>query len=362
MLSNNIKILVLILGLISPMAAAVAQINVAASKAWLYKTKDDEEWFDSEFPLISTARRNVDDLMNNALQAEVLGMVLNDKNFKIATAKGRDPDWNFGYRVYTNVPRLLMITITSRHVYSTMSIRSDDKNMGFYFDLKSGKRVWIKELFSESGYVQLKSKLTAGFTNAIKAEASSLFADSKGNITEPDDKKSLDDCVASMPQIICNEQFVMTPDQGNFIFGMGNCRMMNPGPSDEYRVTISAKDLKPMLSPYGKYLMFGEAEVSSGTVYGMWKGTISTIPFTFSLAPTCSSNEVSGTEFYDKQGISLHIDGKFDRNQIVFNEYDKGKIVGTLAGVIDGNTMSGTWTKGDKSKTLPFKATLLGAQ
>ncbi len=359
----RIKYLLLILGLIAPTVVAVAQaqINVAASRALLYKTKDDEEWFDSEFPLISTARRNVDELMNNALQAEVLGMVLNDKNFKVATAKGRDPDWNFGYRVYTNVPRLLMVTITSRHVYSTMSIRSDDRNMGFYFDLKSGKQVWIKELFSEVGYSQLKSKLSAGFTEAIKKEALSLFADNKGNITEPEDKKSVDECVGSVSQMICNELFVMTPDQGNFIFSMGNCRMMNPGPRDEYRVTISAKDLKPMLSPYGKYLMFGETEVTSGTVYGMWKGTIGTYPFTFILEPTCSPNELMGTEFYDRQGISLHIDGKLDGGKIVFNEYDKGKVVGTLTGVIEGNSINGTWTKGDKSKTLPFKATMASA-
>jgi hypothetical protein len=74
------------------------------------------------------------------------------------------------------------------------------------------------------------------------------------------------------------------------------------------------------------------------------------------MSLTKSTKKLNGTYTYKNQGIPIKISGTIDDNgNLTINEFnDKGIRTGIFKGQLNGNSITGHWTKPDGSKTMPF--------
>lgn len=101
----------------------------------------------------------------------------------------------------------------------------------------------------------------------------------------------------------------------------------------------SDNNVEPSISDFTKTF--------EGTINGKY-GIIMTL--------TNNSNMLNGTNTYKSQGSSMKISGTINANgELTLNEFnDKGIMTGIFKGQMNGNSISGQWSKPDGSKSMTF--------
>jgi hypothetical protein len=86
-----------------------------------------------------------------------------------------------------------------------------------------------------------------------------------------------------------------------------------------------------------------------------FEGTINS-KYGIILTLTKNANNLNGTYAYKIQGTPIKISGTIDNNRnLIIKEFnDKGKITGIFKGKFRSNKIIGQWTKPDGSMTMPF--------
>jgi len=84
-------------------------------------------------------------------------------------------------------------------------------------------------------------------------------------------------------------------------------------------------------------------------------------PITAKFHINHNEKEVSGVYWYNKMKKELHVRGTINENGLIeLTEYNQSEeVTGFFTGEINGVSFSGTWENKDRSKSMPFKLSLL---
>lgn len=324
----------------------------------IHHAKEDDEDLSSDFPVIHTGNAAADSKINNLLQTRFFGHPLDEKTKRIVqqnfTATG---DHVYAYDTQIG-ERFIGITIMQHHVNNAMSLNGYEQTFPYLFDPRTGQQFSQVALFSDEGVVQFLGKAFHGFREAYN-ETMDRYMDGFSKLKTAAQKQQCDcDCENMLQDVFRNNLVTFKVSNEDVSISMDACSWQNPGPHDVYSFSIPMNDVRPWLSDYGKYIVGGGPPASLPTEPRMlFQATLGgNINATIILQPK-AGNLLTGYEIYNRVGAVINLRGTVNGVQYTFDELSPdGLPIATFKASRNGAAMTGTWTKGDKSRSLPLTA------
>lgn len=333
-------------------AITIENFNIHQAKA-----NADGEDLDSKFPIVHTGNNASDAKINNLLQTRFFGRLLDEKA-KASVRQDFTPigDQVFDYTTQIN-ERFVGIVIKQYHTINTMSLNGYNENFPFIFDPRSGQQVSPLTFFSEDGVLLFLGKAFHGFRESYN-QTMDRYLEGFSKLKAKAQAETCDcECEPVLLDAFRNNLVTFNFSKESLELDMDACSWQNPGPHDVYSFSIAMSDVRPLLSDYGKYMIDGGPEVDLPTSpYTLFEGTVGdAINMTFVLHQT--NGTLSGYEIYNRIGTLIKLSGTVKGAQYTFDELTpEGTSLATFKAILDGATMTGTWTKKDLSRSLSFSA------
>jgi hypothetical protein len=344
-----------------PFIAQAQAVTITVDTLWINKAYGEED-IDSYFPVLKSTKPGIAERINTILQMEALGFVLSAKNkAEFVKPVGVLERRNLSFSVMRQSDNLVSIDIYTYHFINAMSLNGYHQTRRYYFNVMNGERVHLRQLFTDQGFVTLTRMAVAGlradFIETMRRYDDTFTANKEGELNNECECN----CTAHLNNAFCPEDVRMEFSfrTGLFNFSLSDCDWMNPRSHDTYEASLTQQDVRPLLSPYGNFLLLRGAPASSGPIVGkLWKGKLGTkIPVTFFLSTSCESGNLVGLEIYDNYGTCITLDGKYENGNVTLNERDgDGKVLATYETVLTAGKLSGRWIKSDGTKTFQFEA------
>lgn len=324
----------------------------------IHHAKEDDEDLSSDFPVIHTGNATADGKINNFLQTRFLGHTLDEKT-KLALQQNFSPTGDQVYAYDTQInDRFIGVTIKKYHVNNSMSLNGYEQTFPFLFDPRAGQQFSQFALFSEEGVLQFLGRAFKGFRDSYNATMD-RYIDGFSKLKLAAQKEQCDcDCEGMLQDVFRNNLVTFKFSKEEINLTMDGCSWQNPGPHDVYSFTVSMSDVRPWLSDYGKYMIDGGPPASLPTQSRMlFQATLGGNINATIILQLKAGNQLTGYEIYNRIGAIINLRGTVNGTNYTFDELSpEGVPIATFKASGNGATMTGTWIKGDKSRSLPFTA------
>jgi len=330
----------------------------------------------NKFPVVSLSRNEtVESKINTFLQLEQLehlpGMFKKNPFEKITYGHddGTGGSVNFyDYSSNATISNILSLTLNGE----ATGAYSEHFDYYYNFDLRTGNKILMQQLFTEEGL----NKLTQILNQQVKNEIDDYLieiqknADTQKLIAE--DSEALNDEVGMYEECL-NDVMNYKPEYYSFYFTVdsivferercSNHAMRALDDLDKFDISIAFKDLKPYLSSYGESLLSNSMEhIQTPSPEGkMYKGFINgKYPLHAMISRIEEDGSFSMLYWYDKTKTPIEWTGSFNDPGFSMVEYEEHgdsniKIAEITAKWIDNNRIAGTWTNSKTNEVLKLE-------
>lgn len=298
--------------------------------------------------LSSKAKPKAAEAINKALQLADFREIRAQKNPNGVKIAKDNTYWRYNIEMPTD----RLIIITTIHTIINLERRDApdvDRYYRYYFDAHTGDRLYLRDFFTQPGNIKMKME--------VEKELFDSMTDRYGSVDQ--------NCANYVRSSWESDRVRMrlNPYSRKFHFEETDCEGEEPDGSDHgmFKAVLDWGTVAPNFSSSGKYYFDNGPLPAVNTVSHTWTCLLGTnLRVTLALREAADKS-VSGVEVYDYYGTPIPVRGKFQNGVLTLDELDaKGIAVATYEAKLDGRRLSGTWTKADKSRTLPFTAAIAG--
>jgi len=346
------------LGLVVCAQLAFAQKLASVENFSIHHAKEDEEDLSSDFPIVHTGDALADEKINKFLQTRFFGHPLDEKtavNVRRNFRATGDQVYAYGTQISD---RFIGVTIKKYHVNNSMSLNGYDETFPFLFDLRTGEQFSLSAFFSDEGVLRFLAKAFRGFRESYH-ETMDRYIDGFSKLKPAAQKQQCGcDCEGMLQNVFRNNLVAFQFSKEAISLSMDACNWQNPGPHDVYSCSIPFNDARPWLSDFGKYMIDHGTPVALPTQSRMvLQATIGSNIYATMVLLAKPDGQVNGYEIYNRIGDIINLRGTINGTQYTFDELSpEGLPIATFKAARNGTAMTGTWIKGDKSRSLPFAA------
>jgi len=321
---------------------------------------------ENKFPLIKYKKNTkVEDKINTLLQIENLEHLPNvfKKNPFEKVVYGQERSNGsvqfYDYKKNKTPKNILSLMINGE----ATGAYSEEFEMYYNFDLRTGKKLNLKDFITENGIKEITKKLNKNVKKIIELFSvsikNSLKVKSKNLSDEDFSNEQIELYSACIENIEENtiEYYDYYFEKDSITFVRGRCSnhaMRAIDDLDKFKIKFSYNEIKKYFTKYGLSLLNGETNVleiksPEGKFY---KGKINNkYPITLLLLEIYSDNSLNIQYWYDKNRIPIEWNGNFINNHfslIEYDHYDEEKQKWLIQAKIEANLINdkiiGTWT------------------
>jgi len=337
---------------------AFAQKSASVENLSVHHAKEDDEDLNSDFPIVHTGNDVADEKINSLLQTRFFGHLLDEKTTLDVRRNFRATgDQVYAYDTQIS-ERFIGITIKKYHVNNSMSLNGYDETFPFLFDPRTGDQFSPSAFFSDEGVLRFLGKAFHGFRESYN-KTMDRYIDGFSKLKPAAQKEQCNcDCEGMLQDVFRNNRVTFQFSKEGVSLSMDACNWQNPGPHDVYSCSIPINEVRPWLSDFGKYMIDNGAFAAlprqprlllQATLGGNIHATM--------VLQVKPDNQVSGYEIYNRIGDIINLRGTVNGTHYTFDELSpEGLPIATFSASRHDTTMTGTWIKGDKSRSLPFAA------
>jgi hypothetical protein len=259
-------------------------------------------------------------------------------------------------------PRLLALGFSGE----SCGAYCEDFSATHLFDLRDGREVSLGDLLSVDGFAAVGRRVDAERRRAYQKQLRELRAQRKAAPAGGDDddgdrvafnQTCLEEVTSepSTPWWLVGED--VAPDgQGGLVLTKGRCSnhaMRALDDVGEIVTRISAADLEPWLTAYGRAVLRHEGDAPPPSGFGQRElhGRLAGLPITMMLGPLREHAQEDGRYAYDKYRTPIPLRVNRDGSQVHAVERSAG--AGSFDLTIAGGSLVGTWADKDGRKRLP---------
>ena len=261
-------------------------------------------------------------------------------------------------------PRLLALAFSGE----SCGAYCEDFTTTHLFDLRDGRELSLGDLLTVDGFAAVGRRVDAerrrAFQKQLRELRAAVKAARKGNDDgDADERLELNrSCLAevasapSTPSSLVGED-VAIDGHGGLVLTKGRCSnhaMRALDDVGEIVTRISAVDLTPWLTPYGRAVLQHGGDAPAPAVdFGRRElhGQLAGAPITMTLGPLRAGAREPGRYAYDKYRTPIDLVVSRDGDQIRATEQAASQGVFDLT--IAGGSLVGTWSDKDRRKRLP---------
>jgi len=355
--SANLLRTCFVLSLVGCTQLAVAQKPAPVENFSVHHAKEDDEDLSSDFPIVHTGNGLADTKINNLLQTRFFGHPLDEKtSLRIRQDFRATGDQVYAYDTQIN-ERFIGITIKKYHVNNSMSLNGYAETFPFLFDPRTGEQFSSSALFSEEGVLRFLGKAFHGFRESYN-KTMDRYIDGFSKLKLAAQKEQCDcDCEGMLQDVFRNNRVTYQFSREGVSLSMDACNWQNPGPHDIYSFSIPMNDVRPWLSDYGRYMLDGGPPSPPAPSYMLFQAMVGSNIYATMVLQVNPGNQITGYEIYNRIGDIINLRGTVNGTHYTFDELSpEGLPIATFNASRNGATLTGTWIKGDKSRSLPFAA------
>ncbi|NVJ27218.1 MULTISPECIES: hypothetical protein [Myxococcus] len=248
-------------------------------------------------------------------------------------------------------------------------------SVSYSFDMRTGRQLNPRELFTPAGVRALSLRMHKEKQRLYRAQVARHEKELKASRQKKDAHETIDDleeriafnreCLASVDGE-SDEVRARTAFNERWEFNAAEARMTAERCSnhasraldDVNTVSLSLPydSLRPHLTAYGKSVLLGEGQASSGDVFSqVLRGRIGKLPIVMMLEKQ-DDNSVSGVYFYEKHRKAIELDGQAEGGKLTLEERDAdGNPTARLQLEAGKNLLRGEWV-GKQSLRMELRA------
>ncbi|MCP3169069.1 hypothetical protein [Myxococcus qinghaiensis] len=248
-------------------------------------------------------------------------------------------------------------------------------SVAYSFDTRTGRQLNPRELFTPAGVRALSLRMHKEKQRVYRAQVARHEKELKASRKKKDERETIDDleeriafnreCLASV-EAEGDEVRARKSFNERWEFNAAEARMTAERCSNHasralddvgtVSLSLPYDSLRPHLTAYGKSVLLGEGQASSGEVWGqVLRGRIGKLPVVMMLEKQ-DDGSVSGVYFYEKHRKPIELSGQAEGGKLDLQERDAdGNPAARLQLEVGKNLLRGEWV-GKQSLWMELRA------